>query len=146
MPSLQLVSQLFGACNDCTESAGVTQCNLSCKLSHNVGKRNHYQLQKTCYTVQSSNSKQIACNRCRRYNGALLCAIVASLKKSRDKLERGNVTRCKLPATFLATPLQHKLKRKLHCGTLAMELNSTFCNDCKDFLKPLQVAARDCNV
>ena len=53
MPSLQLVLQLFWACNSCTESAGVTRCNLYCKGSHNVGKRNHCELQKTCYMAQT---------------------------------------------------------------------------------------------
>ena len=89
-------------------------------------------------------------NRCVRYKRALLRAIVASPKKLRDKLrnklQRGHVRRCNLPATCLATPLQDKLQIKLHCETLALELSSTFCNDCRDSLKPLKSAARDCHV
>ena len=61
-------------------------------------------------------------------------------------LQRDHVTRCNQPGTSLATPLQYKLQRKLHRLTLAVELSSTFCNDCRDFLKLLQVAARDCSV
>ena len=51
-------------------------------------------------------------------------------------------------ANGLATPMQHKLQIKLHRLTLAVELGSTFCNDCRDFLKQLQVAARhvSCNL
>ena len=41
-------------------------------------------------------------------------AIVASPKKLRDKLERGNATRCNLRATYLATSLRDKLQAKLH--------------------------------
>ena len=37
-------------------------------------------------------------------------------------------------------------KEKLHRLTLSVELDSTFCNDCRGFLKPLQVVARNCNV
>ena len=29
---------------------------------------------------------------------------------------------------------------------LALQLGSTFCNNCRDFLRPLQVAVRHCNV
>ena len=69
----------------------------------------------------------------------MLCAIIAFPKKLRDKLQRGHVTRCNLPAPFLATPLQYKLQRNLYRVTLAVELGSSFCDDFRDFLKPLQV-------
>ena len=49
-------------------------------------------------------------------------------------------------ATYLTALLQQKLQRKLYHVALAIELGSTFSNDCRDFLKPPQVAARDCNV
>ena len=39
-----------------------------------------------------------------------------------------------LAATCLATPLQHKLRRKLHRVTLFVQHSSTFCNDCRDLL------------
>ena len=42
-------------------------------------------------------------------------------------------------------PFQHKLHRTLQHVTLTLELGSTFCNDCRDSLKPLQVATQDCN-
>ena len=73
-------------------------------------------------------------------------AIIASPKNVGYKLQRGYVTRCNRPATCLAMPLQHKLQRKSHRVTLVVELGFTFCNDCRDFLKPLQVAVRDCKV
>ena len=52
---------------------------------------------------------------------ALLCAIIASLKK----LRRWHITHCNLSATLLATPLRDKLQRKLHRVTLPVELDST---------------------
>ena len=47
-------------------------------------------------------------------------------QKLRENLLRGHVTRGNLLATCLTTPLQHKLARKLHSETLAVELSSTF--------------------
>ena len=100
------------------------------------------------------------CSRCRKQNRALLFAIFASPRELQGKLLIGHVTRCNLPAACLATPLQHKLKRKLHRITLAVKLGSTFStiaeiflNRCKlhpetktCFLKPLEIAARHYNV
>ena len=53
MHSLQLISQPFWDCNDCTDQPGVTGCILSCNLSRNVEKEIHCKLQKTCYTLQA---------------------------------------------------------------------------------------------
>ena len=55
MHSLQLISQPFWDCNDCTDQPGVTGCILSCNLSRNVNveKEIHCKLQKTCYTLQA---------------------------------------------------------------------------------------------
>ena len=73
MPSLQLISQFFWACNDCTKYAGVTQCNSSCKVSR---KR------------RNSNKKSIAS--CRRHvtlcNLGLQLAMV--LKQSMQLLQK----------------------------------------------------------
>ena len=44
MPVLQIISQLFRAWNDCTEYAGVTQCDFPYNLPCNVGKRNPLQV------------------------------------------------------------------------------------------------------
>ena len=66
--------------------------------------------------------------------------IVASRKQLRDKLQRGMLH----AATYLQLVSQlHYFTSRV---TLAVELRSTFCNDCKDFFKPLQLAARDYNV
>ena len=51
-----------------------------------------------------------------------------------DILLREHVTCCNLPATCLATTLQHKLGKNMHVIKLAAELGSTFCNNYKDFL------------
>ena len=67
-------------------------------------------------------------------------------KKLGDKLQKGHVIRCNLPAAGLATPLREKLRRKFHRVTLVVELYSTSCKHCRDLLKPLHVTARDCNV
>ena len=72
-----------------------------------------------------------------------LSSTAASLNKLQ---ERGHVTCGNLPAIFLTTPLQHKSQRNLHCVKVAVELDSTSCNDCRDFLMSLPVASRDCNV
>ena len=42
--------------------------------------------------------------------------------------------------------LQDKLQEKFLCVTLAVEFGFACCNDCRDFLKPLQVVAQDSNV
>ena len=39
-----------------------------------------------------------------------------------------------------------QVAKKLHRVTLAVELDCTSCNDYRDFFKPLQVTARDCNL
>ena len=41
-----------------------------------------------------------------------------------------------------------QLQTKLHSVALGVELDSTFCNDCRDFLRQSQsqVAAQHCNV
>ena len=63
--------------------------------------------------------------------------VIAASQKMRGRLQRGHVTRCNLSATFLATHLiQDKLLRKLQDVTLTLELDSTSCNDCRDFFKP----------
>ena len=50
---------------------------------------------------------------------------------------------CNLSATLF----QYYLQRNLHHVTLALELGTSllFRNDCRDILKSLQAAARDCN-
>ena len=54
---------------------------------------------------------------------------------------------CLLQLTMDFFPtLQDKLQGKFHCVTLAVEFGFTSCNDCRDFLKLLQVAAQDSNV
>ena len=42
--------------------------------------------------------------------------------------------------------LRDKLQGKLHCVIPTVEFGFTSCNDCRDFLKLLQVAAQDSNV
>ena len=74
-----------------------------------------------------------------KFNRALLCAIVASLKTDVRLVAKRTCYTLNLHATFLATPLQHKLQRRLHPVIPAVELDSTLCNDCRDSLKPLQV-------
>ena len=114
-------------------------------------KEIHCKLQKTCYTLQSraaicNGSKNTLQSRAAAYDlfktnsfHSLQTVELSSTvrkcckpKKLLDKFHRGHVTRCDLPATFLATPLQHKLQRKLHRVTLAVELDSTSYNDCRD--------------
>ena len=56
---------------------------------------------------------------------ALLCAIFANLKKvAARQVARGHVTCCIAPATYLATPFQHKSQAKLHrVTTVALNRN-----------------------
>ena len=97
------------------------------------------------------------CNRYRNYNRAPLCAIFSIPTKFRDKLQRGHVTSCNPPVTCLATPLQHKLQRKLHRvprDLVTLEISETIAG-CSLRLQPeiaacfsktLQVASLDCKV
>ena len=41
--------------------------------------------------------------------------------------------------TCLVTPLQHKSQRKLYEAKSTVEFDNIFCDDCRDFWKPLQV-------
>ena len=77
--------------------------------------------------------KNDPCNRFVKQNPVIPGEIAVSPKKVGDRLQRGDVTRCNPPAICLATPLQHKLQRKLHFVTLAVELGLTFCSDYRDF-------------
>ena len=70
-----------------------------------------------------------------------LCSCCKPKKVAKQAAKEGIFTLCNLPASFLATPLQHKLQRKLQHATIAVGLDSTSCNDFRDFLKALQVAA-----
>ena len=57
-------------------------------------------------------------------NTTLLCAVVASPKKLRDKLQRGYVTPCNLPANCFDTHMRDKVQEKLHHVTPAYSAQS----------------------
>ena len=145
MPSLIFFATYlatFWTCNDCTKQADVTRCNVSCNSSsRNVCKRKSLQVAKIRLHVAILGCKpEVVSKQSMQFlQESLLCAIVASLKKLHDKLQRRHVTRWKLVS---------QCHFNTSCKTLyrivpAVELDSTFCKDCRDFLKPLQVAARD---
>ena len=113
-------------------------------------KEIHCKWQKTCYKVQSPAAtckfKTNSMQSLQKVEPSCTLCDCCKPKMLQDKLQRWHVRCSNLPAAFLATPLQHKLQRKLHLLTLAVKLDSTSCNDCRNFLEPLQVAAQDCNV
>ena len=56
-------------------------------------------------------------------------------KSFETSCKEGMLKACNLPATCIATLLQHKLQRNFHHATIVVELGSTLCNDCRDFLQ-----------
>ena len=106
----------------------------------------HCKLQKTCYTLQS---RVATCNLFNTTFHAIVAesrtefypvAIVASLKKLREKLQRfDNMLHA---ATYLQLFSEHHYKTSCKENSPFLDLNSTSCNDFRDFLKPLQVAGR----
>ena len=99
-------------------------------------KEIHCKLQKSCYTLQS---------RAANCNGFKL--VRAIVEKSRNELhfvqslqaQKNCQTSCResmlLAANYFATSLQHKLQRKFHRVTLAVELGPTFYSDCRDYVE-----------
>ena len=105
-------------------------------------------MQKTCYMCQSRTA---TCNLFKTNSMLSLQKVEpSSTLWSCCNPKKGCETSCKLKRacytlqplkTFLATPMQHKLKGKLHLVTLAVALDSTlavaldssFCNDYRDF-------------
>ena len=102
---LQLVSQRWRKQSIASCSGHVTRCNLRLQLI-TVSKNmcNRCKKRTGYYFVQSLQKK----------NWILLCAIVASPKRFRNKMLRGDVTRCNLPATSLTMTLQRKNHRVMH--------------------------------
>ena len=130
MPSLQLISQLFWACSDCTEYAIACSAIFLATYLITLEKEIHCKLQKSCYTL---GSRAGTCNDFKtKVEPTSTLAVVACPKKLRNKLQRGHFTRCNVSATCLATPSQHKLQRKFHRVTQAVELGSTFFKDCRN--------------
>ena len=110
-------------------------------LSRNVGKNESNASCRihtyTCYTLQSRASicNLFETNFMQSFQKGEPSSTLRNCckpKKLGNKLRRGHVTRCKLPSTFLAKSLQHNELR--HVIILAVDLNSTFSNDCRDFL------------
>ena len=117
-------------------------CNMTCNeffsnvVRHVTTKLHHvtaaYSAQLSCkdkrYTLQSTcnlSHNTIATKRkIASHNISLLCTVVASPKRLRDKSKRGHATRCNLPATCLATLLRDKLQEKLYCVTHALRTTS----------------------
>ena len=111
-------------------------------------KEIHCKLQKTCYTLQS---------RAATFN-LFRISSMQSLQKVKPSSTLCNCCKpkkceaiCKEGMLHAATYLQLFSQRhcniscKEHRVTPAVALDSTSCNNYRDFLKPLQVAARDCN-
>ena len=79
-----LEKEIIASCRRHVTHAAVTSCNLQ-----SIQNKFHAivaEIRTELYFVQS----------------------LQALKKLRDELQRGHVTHCNLPATFLATPLQHE--------------------------------------
>ena len=100
-------------------------------------------LQKSCHMLQSGAA---TCNGLKKFHAIVaesraefhfVQLTVVSSKGLREKLQRGHVTRYNLLATCLATPLPNELQRRLHRVTLAIELDSTSCNEFRDFFETI---------
>ena len=129
--SLQLISQLFWACNDCIEyklvlhnAIFLVTCLATLEKKIIASCRSHVArcnlgLHFAMVSKQSMQSLQ-------KVNRVLLCAIIASPQILRDKLQRGHA-RCILSRNAIVTQVSKKIAP---CNT-----SSTFCNYCRDFFK-----------
>ena len=115
MTFLQLVSQLIGICNDFF-SRFYFFCNdrMDCFEAIASGRSRLQREHDFCklQRISFSNVARHVARKIAPCNTSLHCAIVASPKMLRDKLQRGHIIRCNLPAICLATPL--------HCVTFAL--------------------------
>ena len=78
----------------------------------------------------------------------LLFAMIAEIFLNHGKLQPENATCNMSLATcneFFSKVGTQVAKKIAPCNT-SCRVGSTFCNDCRDSLKQLQVAARDCTV
>ena len=148
MPSLQISSNFLGlATITQNKLMSVTQCNFSCNLSRNIGRRNPLQVAEDIlhFAISSCSSLLVSKSSMQSLQkiepSSTLCKSCNAKNVARQVAKRVCYTLHSTRNLSFATPLQHKLQRNLPRGTLTVELGSTLSNECRVFWKPLPVAS-----
>ena len=118
----------FTFCNDLIVASSKTLQEKLLRLKLHDATYLQLVLQRQCNTSYKENC--VLCNTsCRLRFYFLQRFNRCKLKNVARKVAEIEVTRRSLSAACLATPMQHKLQRKLYRVTLAVDFGFTFCTD-----------------
>ena len=101
-----------------------------------VKREIHCKLKKKCYTLQSRTAtcNLFMTNSMQSLHNVKPSSTLWNCRKAKKVVRQVAMSACYTMQSSCNLP--DKLQRKLRCETLAVELNSTSCNDSWDFLKP----------